>query len=451
MGTQVAIVGLGSFGQNFVELFQHHPGVDGVTLCDLRSHALTSVAKKHQIEGCEADFEAVLLRPDIDAVAIFTQRWSHAQLAIKALKAGKHVYSAVPAAISIEELDELVKTVEETGLIYALGETSYYRPQNIYCRERFARGDFGEFVYGEGHYYHNMAHWFYMPFSNSNGKDWKRFASIPPMLYPTHSICHVLGVSMSRFTKVSCFGWIDNHPDGIFNKQLSAFDNAWSNQSALFRSADGGMARINEFRRTATGESRQNIMGTHGSYEETPNPVRKDFSVSDQFTGNSKQRGACIASWENHHITRSELKADGTYNFDEAPFIYQKQKEDISWIHDISGVEISDGNLHGLDHSYLGKKHLGINRLHPYWRLPKEYIGLANGHCGSHQFLVHDFIEAMSHDKLPPNHVWFAARLNAPGIIAHESCKRDGECLEIPDFGLPPSGKACLDPLMQLR
>jgi len=46
----------------------------------------------------------------------FTQRWSHAPLAIRALKAGKHVYSAVPAAVTLEELDELVKTVEETGL-----------------------------------------------------------------------------------------------------------------------------------------------------------------------------------------------------------------------------------------------------------------------------------------------------------------------------------------------
>ena len=67
---------------------------------------------------------------------------------------------------------------------------------------------------------------------------------------------------MSRFTKVSCFGSRDDHPDGIFDAELSAFDNPWSNQSALFKTADGGMARINEFRRTAAGEGRVTASGS---------------------------------------------------------------------------------------------------------------------------------------------------------------------------------------------
>jgi len=41
---------------------------------------------------------------------------------------------------------------------------------------------------------------------------------------------------------------------------------------------------------------------------------------------------------------------------------------------------------------------------------------------------------------LPPNHIWAAARYCAPGIVAHESARRDGERLPIPDFGDPPSG-----------
>jgi len=47
---------------------------------------------------------------------------------------------------------------------------------------------------------------------------------------------------------------------------------------------------------------------------------------------------------------------------------------------------------------------------------------------------------------LPPNHAWNAAKYLAPGFIAHESSKRDGELLEIPHFGEPPAHWELLDP-----
>jgi hypothetical protein len=47
---------------------------------------------------------------------------------------------------------------------------------------------------------------------------------------------------------VSCFGQEDAKGDGLFDG-ISRWDNAVSNQSALFQMADGGMRRINEFRR----------------------------------------------------------------------------------------------------------------------------------------------------------------------------------------------------------
>jgi hypothetical protein len=59
--------------------------------------------------------------------------------------------------------------------------------------------------------------------------------------------------------------------------------------------------------------------------------------------------------------------------------------------------------------------------------------------------LVDDFVRACTSGKLPPNHVWQAARYCAPGIIAHESAKQGGRQLAIPDFGDPPAGMALLD------
>src|SRR5207249_7695659 len=82
--------------------------------------------------------------------------------------------------------------------------------------------------------------------------------------------------------------------------------------------------------------------------------------------------------------------------------------------------------------------HLDGSPVHPVERLPREFLGLPNGHAGSHQFLVDDFVQACVTGQTPPNNVWQAARYALPGLIAHESAMRGGELLEVPDFADAP-------------
>ena len=155
MGIKVGIVGVGSFAQNFIPLFKAHPLVDEVVLCDLDAEKLAANSKKYGIPATSPSLDHILTT-DVDAVGIFTGNWLHGPQALKALEAGKHVYCAVPPGITVEEIAELVRAVERTGQIYMLAETSYYRPNIIYCREQFRRGAFGHVVYGEAAYYHDM-------------------------------------------------------------------------------------------------------------------------------------------------------------------------------------------------------------------------------------------------------------------------------------------------------
>ncbi|MDQ3700177.1 MAG: hypothetical protein M3442_04560 [Chloroflexota bacterium] len=71
-------------------------------------------------------------------------------------------------------------------------------------------------------------------------------------------------------------------------------------------------------------------------------------------------------------------------------------------------------------------------------RLPREFAGLPNGHLGSHQFLVHDIVEACVIGKPPPNNVWQAARYCVPGLVGHQAATQGGTLLEVPDFGGAP-------------
>ena len=174
MAIRVGICGVGAFADCFIPLFKHHPDVENVVLCDLDAEKLADKCEKFGIPDSCPSLDA-LCDSDVDAIAIITQHHLHGPQAVQALRAGKHVYSAVPSAISLDEIRELVRSVEETGRTYMIGETSYYYPCAIYCRERFRKGDFGHIVYGEGEYYHDYIHGIYDVAKWRYGKDWEKY------------------------------------------------------------------------------------------------------------------------------------------------------------------------------------------------------------------------------------------------------------------------------------
>jgi predicted dehydrogenase len=376
---KLGICGVGAFASKFIPLFKAHPFVRQLTLCDLDAAKLQDVAHRFGIDRTCPSLDA-LCQTDVDAIAIFSQNWLHGPHAVQAVRAGKHVYSAVPSAITMEEITALVQAVEQTGRIYMVGETSYYYPAAIYCRDRFRKGDFGDIVYGEGEYYHDFDHGLYDVMRWRGGGDWKKYAGCPPMHYPTHSMSFLVSVTGAHMTQVSCLGWVDRHEDGLFREGVNLWNNVFSNESALFRMSDGSMARINEFRRIGhPGGERINLYGTLCSYEEQGR--------------------------EGHQRL---------------------------WVSKDRKVQIDLTDLLGCDN--LGRK---LAPIHPVARLPREFENLPNGHNGSHQFLVDDFVKACVSAEQPPNNVWKAARYLIPGLVAHESARLGGVVKEVPDLGSP--------------
>src|SRR3954451_5847467 len=109
MPFSVAMVGAGQFSGSFAHLFHLHPGVSKVYATDVLPQRADELVARYGLAGSFGSFADVLASPDVDAVAIFTQRWSHGPLVVQALRAGKHVYSAVPMAISAEEIGAIIE------------------------------------------------------------------------------------------------------------------------------------------------------------------------------------------------------------------------------------------------------------------------------------------------------------------------------------------------------
>jgi predicted dehydrogenase len=398
MTFSIGVLGVGQFGSQFAHLFKLHPGVSAVYVVDELPERAAAAQERWGLDGVVGSFEE-LLESDVDAVAIFTQRWTHGPLVERALRAGKHVYSAVPMAISEAEIERIIQAVRETKLVYAMGETSYYNPATVFARQQHAAGKFGRIFYTEGDYVHDMDLGFYEAYQYSGGERWKETASYPPMLYPTHAIGGVLGAVPAHAVSVSCIGVKDDRGDGVFDKDVSMFANDFSNATALFEMNDGGVMRTNEMRRVGypshLRESRFRFFGTEASFEQLATTTvwqdkTKVEDVSEQVE------------------TKPTMSAEDPSLADVAP-------------------ELRDAFISGLA------------PVHDQSRLPEEFLGAPNGHEGSHQFLVDDFVTAVNNRTLPPVNAWLAARFTLPGIVAHESALRGGERLPIRDFGDAPS------------
>lgn len=398
---RIGMVGCGQFCRKFVPLFQAHPAVEYVALTDKFLDRCYDYDKEFHVDKIFNSFDEMIASSEINSVAIFTQRNLHGEMAIAALKAGKHVYSAVPMALDIEEIKEIVRLAEETGLTYSMGETGIYRPAAIYCRQQYATGEMGDMVYAEAQYNHDMKR-LYDVFKYTEGDQWKKMAGLPPLFYPTHSTSMVLSAAKAHAVKVAAFGYEDKMDTDIFGGGQNYWDNPFSNTAMLLKLSNGGVARISENRRIAWKVPETYITsfnGTKASYE--------------------------CSLMQHSHIKMDE-NGDAEYT-------------DVSDL--LNPIELTKhkGEKDFLQQAVNGQWSEGEAPIQITKRLPKEFEAIETGHAGTHKFMVDDFCQAYMTGKLSPTNAWQAARYNIPGLVAHQSAVNGGVMMDVPDCGNPPA------------
>ena len=232
---RVGLVGFGlcKFGAAFE--FQNHPNVEVVAVSDLIPERCQEMAKACRCEKTYPSLEELIKDKSIEAVFVATDAPSHARHCMEALKQGKHVACAVPAVFgSLEDAHALYEAVKSSGLTYMMFETSAFHNDCYAMRQIYNAGDFGKMVYTEGEYYH------YMDAPLDSYKGWR--IGLPPQWYPTHSNGYYVCVTGGSFTEVSCMGI----PSTISHLQPknNVYKNPFGTEVALFRTSEGGMARM---------------------------------------------------------------------------------------------------------------------------------------------------------------------------------------------------------------
>lgn len=229
---RIGVVG-GGFGASF--FWHQHPNCIVEAVSDLQEERKKTLMEVYQCSKSYDSLEELVKDDTLDAVAVFTDAPSHGRHIVEVLKSGKHCITAVPMAMTLEDLTLVKEWKEKTGLKVMMAETSMYRSDLYNAKIIYEKGMFGKIVYSEGEYYHPHVDtaWGYNQWRNA----------LPPMLYPTHATAYYVGVTGKRYTSVSCLGFRGDAP----RYKSNSYNNPFSNESALLETSEGGMSRINIF------------------------------------------------------------------------------------------------------------------------------------------------------------------------------------------------------------
>jgi 2-hydroxy-4-carboxymuconate semialdehyde hemiacetal dehydrogenase len=99
------------------------------------------MAAKYGIGHATTDYDEMLARSDVDAVILCTPTQMHADQAIKAMNAGKHVEVEIPLADSWADAEAVLRKQEETGLVCMAGHTRRFNPSHQYIHNKITAGE----------------------------------------------------------------------------------------------------------------------------------------------------------------------------------------------------------------------------------------------------------------------------------------------------------------------
>lgn len=273
---KMGVIGLGRGRSVLTDALKE--GVKLVAICDRDEEKLQS-AKEHfeklGVENlqCYNDFDKMLAESDMDAVFIATDAVFHVPFVKKAMEAGKHVLSEIPAVNSVEEAKELKTIVtSHPELKYMAGENCCYWEFIQKWKTMYDNGKLGQAVYAESEYLHSGD---YRKFKKEDYPEdhWRTYN--PAIKYLTHNLGPLLYIMDDKVVSVTCM-----IPDVVYNPYVPKPRNG----VALFKTAKGAVIRILIVFDAYVGfDHNFTILGTRGTLETDKNVMCVDAHTYAKF------------------------------------------------------------------------------------------------------------------------------------------------------------------------
>jgi len=153
----VGIHGAGNVSTQYIEAFTHNPHTAVRMITSRTAEAARQRAAAYGLDcGCGDRLDDILARPDVDIVVICTPNHLHAQEAIHAARAGKHLVVEKPVALTLPDLRALVAAVGESRVKATVGFVLRWNPMVRMARRLAEDGTLGDLVLAEADYIHRV-------------------------------------------------------------------------------------------------------------------------------------------------------------------------------------------------------------------------------------------------------------------------------------------------------
>lgn len=140
------VIGLGWFGEVHADNVAEMPEIELAALCTRRPGRLAEIADRLDVERRYTDYHDLLADPAIDAVSITTHINDHRDIAIDALRSGKHVLLEKPMAPTVADCDQIISAVKESSGLFMVGHICRFDPRVLLAKEAIEQGRIGPII-----------------------------------------------------------------------------------------------------------------------------------------------------------------------------------------------------------------------------------------------------------------------------------------------------------------
>ncbi|MCC6629942.1 MAG: Gfo/Idh/MocA family oxidoreductase [Chloroflexi bacterium] len=144
----VAVLGLGRIGPAHARAVSQTHGATLIAIADVDDARRNATLAEHAGAIGLKDYRDALARDDVDAVLIALPHWLHAQAAIDAATAGKHIMIEKPMACTVAECDAMLDAARRARVRLMIGHTQHVSPVGRAVKQALAERRIGELIMG---------------------------------------------------------------------------------------------------------------------------------------------------------------------------------------------------------------------------------------------------------------------------------------------------------------
>ena len=244
------LIGYGKIGERHAEHITAHPDARLVSVFDIKADRLNLFRNRYRDLKTHDSLKGILSDPDIDIISICTPNATHAEIAIAAMKAGKHVLVEKPMAISKVDCEGMIHIALKTGKSLFVVKQNRFNPPVQAVKQLIDEQKLGKIYSVAVNCYWNRNEWYY------KSSDWKgkkkmeggtlftQFSHFIDVIYYLLGDMHILHAQMANVshrgmiefedTGVVSFLLKESNAPGVLHYTTSAFEKNMEGSITIF-------------------------------------------------------------------------------------------------------------------------------------------------------------------------------------------------------------------------